>query len=156
MRFPCAFLLAPGHLLLLRRLFSSNGEAYHCIPLSKSNLGEKGEVQRDSGRRRGEVLTSSQFPSCLILETRVLEIDMNQIKITGMEDEKKSNCCVSHSFLSSLDALSLGMHNVVYLYSISVDIRVLFFLYIIWYQLILVIKLCMITSLFFISTPYTI
>lgn len=33
--------LAPGHLLLLRRLFSSNGEAYYCIPLSKSHLGKK-------------------------------------------------------------------------------------------------------------------
>lgn len=30
--------LAPRHLLLLRRLFSSNGEAYYCIPLSKSHL----------------------------------------------------------------------------------------------------------------------
>lgn len=85
---------APGHLLLLRRLFSSNGEAYYCIPLSESHLGKKGEVQRDSGRRRGEVLTSSQFPSCLILESRVLEIDLKQIKITGLEDEKNSQSAV--------------------------------------------------------------
>lgn len=85
---------APGHLLLLRRLFSSNGEAYYCIPLSESHLGKKGEVQRDSGRRRGEVLTSSQFPSCLILESRVLKIDLKQIKITGLEDEKKSQSAV--------------------------------------------------------------
>lgn len=87
-------LTAPGHLLLLRRLFSSNGEAYYCILLSESHLGKKGEVQRDSGRRRGEVLTSSQFPSCLILESRVLEIDLKQIKITGLEDEKKSQSAV--------------------------------------------------------------
>lgn len=83
--------LAPGHLLLLRRLFSSNGEAYYCIPLSKSHLGKKGEVQRDSGRWIREVLTSSQFPSCLILETVVLEIDLKQIKITGLKDEKKKS-----------------------------------------------------------------
>lgn len=35
------FPTAPGHLLLLRRLFSSNGEAYYCIPLSESHLGKK-------------------------------------------------------------------------------------------------------------------
>lgn len=109
--------LAPGHLLLLRRLFSSNGEAYYCIPLSKSHLGRKGEVQRDSGRWIREVLTSSQFPSCLISETGVLEIDLKQIKITELKDEKKEpNCCVSHSFLSSLDALQVGMHNPLYIY----------------------------------------
>ncbi len=33
--------LAPGHLLLLRRLFSSSGEAYYCIPLSKSHLKKR-------------------------------------------------------------------------------------------------------------------
>lgn len=40
--------LAPGHLLLLRRLFSSNGEAYYCIQLSKSHLGEKKVMCRET------------------------------------------------------------------------------------------------------------
>lgn len=64
---------------------------FHC---QKVIWEKKGEVRRDSGKLRGEVLTSSQFQSCLILETRVLEIDLKQIKITGLEGEKKSQAAV--------------------------------------------------------------
>ncbi len=86
---------------------------FHC---QKVIWGKKGDVQRDSGRWIREVLTSSQFPSCLILETGVLEIDLKQIKITGLKDEKKrvKLLCIA-LFLSSLDALKVGMHNPLYI-----------------------------------------
>ncbi len=108
--------LAPGHLLLLRRLFSSSGEAYYCIPLSKSHLGKKGEVQRQWEMDTGG---SHLQPIPIMFDpwdrsARDWSEANQNYRAKGWK--KESNLCVSHSFLSSLDALKVGMHNPLYIY----------------------------------------
>ncbi len=126
--------LAPGHLLLLRRLFSSSGEAYYCIPLSKSHLGKKGEVQRQWEMDTGG---SHLQPIPIMFDpwdrsARDWSEANQNYRAKGWK--KESNCCVRTLFFFFRCIKSRDAQSIVYLYWSSVNIGVSFFS-ISWYYL---------------------
>lgn len=128
MRFPCAFPLPlgifrcwGGCLVQMEKPIT----VFHC---QKVIWGKKVRYRETVGDWEGRFSPQANSHHVWSLRPECSRLIWSKIKITGLEGEKESICCISHSFLSFLDALR-GMHDmlqgyIVCWWQLSLDIRV--------------------------------